>query len=372
MNEKSPCPFLCSSNSPIHVWVEITEKCNLNCPYCYMDAPQEGTELSLEVFSELINELNNMNISTISISGGEPLLNSNFKEILEKTLNYDFDVNLVTNGTLLNEEIMDIIEKGNITTQFSIDSVDREIYKKSRGKDKLEDVKKNLIKLSNRNIDLILAATLTVINQNNIFDLIDFCLENKISNLHIGELIPEGRSKNNNSIKNVNLSDLLEKLYEFQKENFERISIDIIEQFIYPIFYDEKIKYYCNALKGNTIEISSEGDVMICGGIRDKTELGNIHEKNIKEIYKESQLRKFNISVDDIEECKDCEYKYICGGGCRAIAYHNGGLNAKSPYCKDYKYIIQKIKNDYERGILDNYEEFLKLQSKDMPKKKIF
>ena len=148
--------------------------------------------------------------------------------------------------------------------------------------------------------------------------------------------------------------------------------MDIIENLLYPILLSENKKFYCNAIEGKTIEISSEGDILRCGCIRiPEMILGNIFEKSLVDIYSEAEKKKrFNqMDVDSISECKDCEYKYICVGGCRAVAYHNTGLYGKSPYCEDYKKIIKIFVRDLNNGALDDYRKFLKMR---LPHKKLF
>ena len=83
--------------------------CNLNCKYCDTDF---GAEKSLKYsVEELLNKVNeHKDCHSISLTGGEPLLQINFlKEFLPKC---DLPIYLETNGTLANEleEIIDYID----------------------------------------------------------------------------------------------------------------------------------------------------------------------------------------------------------------------------------------------------------------------
>ncbi|MDR2967278.1 MAG: 7-carboxy-7-deazaguanine synthase QueE [Methanobacteriaceae archaeon] len=75
--------------------------CNLSCNYC--DTPESqkssyGTILSVEDVMNKINHLKTPDLHSISFTGGEPLLYTDFiNEIIEKT---DFNILLETNGTL--------------------------------------------------------------------------------------------------------------------------------------------------------------------------------------------------------------------------------------------------------------------------------
>jgi uncharacterized protein len=50
------------------------------------------------------------------------------------------------------------------------------------------------------------------------------------------------------------------------------------------------------------------------------------------------QLGIQNISVEEKEGCKDCQWKYWCAGGC-SLATHrvSGRYDVKSPNCNIYK-----------------------------------
>jgi len=73
----------------------------------------------------------------------------------------------------------------------------------------------------------------------------------------------------------------------------------------------------------SSVSLSSNGDVyphhMFFGN--EEFLLGNILENDIDSILKSEKNIFASMTVDDIEECKDCEVKYLCGGGCRFRAY---------------------------------------------------
>lgn len=83
-------------------------KCNLHCKYCDTDFTSNLKEYSVD---ELLYEINKYeNIHSISLTGGEPLLDTDFlKEFLPKT---NKKIYLETNGTLFNElkEIIDYVD----------------------------------------------------------------------------------------------------------------------------------------------------------------------------------------------------------------------------------------------------------------------
>lgn len=78
--------------------------CNLNCNYC--DTPQSrdpnaGDELSQEELFKMVKDLQTPDFHSISLTGGEPLLNADFiRNFIKK---YNFNCLLETNGSLPSE-----------------------------------------------------------------------------------------------------------------------------------------------------------------------------------------------------------------------------------------------------------------------------
>lgn len=367
----TPCPFLCyEGKSELYGWVEITNRCNLKCPYCYANSSAlSKNELSLSEIKGVLEGFRTLRAKIVMISGGEPTLRPDLVEILGYgTKKLNLKLILVSNGILLSPRIIKILSTYQIPIQLSIDSVDPKVYQKSRGVDLLPFVLKNIDLLLRNNVEIFLAATLTRITEKSIQELVEFAVDKGIQNVHIGELIPEGRSKTNKEIFVSSIYPVYKEIYELQKKYFLFVSIDMIENLLYPIIFKEKKDYYCNAMRGRTLEVGFDGQVYFCGGIRGLSgmEVLNVKNSSLLLIYKQmkNKYRKYQVSVSEIRECKDCQYAHICAGGCRAIAYHyySGDIMKKHPYCPDIKRIIREIYKDLESGKLDEYVDFLKKQ----------
>lgn len=68
--------------------------------------------------------------------------------------------------------------------------------------------------------------------------------------------------------------------------------------------------------------------------------MGTLGEKGLLEIIRETRVQKkcWESDVKDIVECSECEFKFLCGGGCRARAYLvTGYIQSSDPFCSMYK-----------------------------------
>ena len=87
--------------------------------------------------------------------------------------------------------------------------------------------------------------------------------------------------------------------------------------------------------------IDSNGAVYPCNLLVDeKFQLGNITENSFDDIWLNASIKNelACLSVDVFSECKSCEIRYFCGGGCRGIAYNaNGDIRSTPPNCHEKK-----------------------------------
>ncbi len=125
---------------PIHIQVEHTTYCNLDCKTC--DRAKHTTtpkHLNLEHFKRILTQIHP---KKISLSGnGEPFLHPKMIEIISLAKEQGCLVNSTTNGTLLTPERCDqIVKSGLALIKISIDGAARETYRKIRGTDKFFQV----------------------------------------------------------------------------------------------------------------------------------------------------------------------------------------------------------------------------------------
>ena len=85
------------------VLVELTYACNLDCVFCYNDRSIAGEPLSTEQHLTLLNDLAEMQVMNLVLSGGEPLAHPDFFTIGARARELGFVVRVKTNGHSLRE-----------------------------------------------------------------------------------------------------------------------------------------------------------------------------------------------------------------------------------------------------------------------------
>ena len=138
------------------VHVDISSRCNERCVHCYIPEKNKCTIMSEKVFDRILFQCRSMNVLNITISGGEPLLNPNLKRFLLECSRYNFSVNLLSNLTLLSEELIDLIASNPlISIQTSLYSMDESVHDSiTRKKGSFEQTLHSIKELHARNIPI--------------------------------------------------------------------------------------------------------------------------------------------------------------------------------------------------------------------------
>lgn len=91
---------------PFSCHIDLTYRCNLHCPQCYV-VPSDKEELSASEFKCLLDQLAEAKVLYLFLSGGEIFLREDFFEIAEYARKRHFALRLLTNGTLIDEKKAD-------------------------------------------------------------------------------------------------------------------------------------------------------------------------------------------------------------------------------------------------------------------------
>lgn len=124
--------------------ISVTDRCNLRCIYCM---PEDGVKLvdrSLilreEEIIRICRVMAELGITKIKLTGGEPLIHVRMPELTAqiKRLPGIRKVTLTTNGVLLKEQMKDLAEAGLDAVNISLDTLDRECFRKIARRDLLD------------------------------------------------------------------------------------------------------------------------------------------------------------------------------------------------------------------------------------------
>ena len=96
---------------PIDGGMELTPNCNMRCVHCYMKETMEEKCLETEQIKLIIDKVVAKGVLFLFFTGGEILTRKDFTEIYIYAKKKGLIIDLLTNGVLINEELVKIFDK---------------------------------------------------------------------------------------------------------------------------------------------------------------------------------------------------------------------------------------------------------------------
>jgi len=177
----------------LNFWVHLTDNCNLTCDYCYISTLETQKSMSTDTIQEFSNKLSqtiskypNIKTITLKLAGGEPLSkfnlwNDEIQSLINKLKKLEIKINIriVTNLTILNDDIIEFCKINNITFAVSLDGINEyhDKYRKFKNqKGSYTIIENNLLKLKNSKVLFAILVTISNDNLDGILKLVNIYL----------------------------------------------------------------------------------------------------------------------------------------------------------------------------------------------------
>ena len=311
------------TGKPVAAYWSITDSCNFRCRYCYANC--EGIRndikineiLSLEQCYGIVDSVKEYGFRELVLTGGEPLLEPKVFEIAKYAKEKGLYCGLLTNGSLISK--FDIEEfRVFHYIKISLDGHEDEINDAVRGEGTCQRILEGIKLLRDHDMKVDISTVITKLNRDHIKELMEIMYRDFGITTHtLTNHIPLGRGAKSElgcSFDEIKQCDdiIMHTKFKMQEENFFSV--------IQDVFYPEGRKNCCG-MGVSEILINEKADVYPCRmTYTDEFYLGNLLKDNLKDILSRMVDISKKLTVDCIESCKDCEVKYLCGGGCRM--YH--------------------------------------------------
>ena len=327
-----------SEPRPSLVSWNLTKKCNLRCPHCYLDAGK-GAERELDTGEclDLVEEMARLGTEMVILTGGEPLLRKDIYEIARAATDRGLWVVMGTNGVLVNDDVARaMVECGVKGVGISIDSLDPELHDGFRGgRDSWHHSVRALETCRAWGLEVLVQTTVVEMNRGEIPRLLDFARKKGAWSFNLYFLVRTGRGQELGDLSAEETERLLQELVRAQDEYRPMLVRAKCAPQAKRIAYQEGLPglesggcmagtEYCR--------ITPEGDVTPCPYMTEVA--GSVLESSFAEIWRGSPLL---VSLRDLDRlggrCGACEFRELCGG-CRCRAYAaTGDVLAEDPGC---------------------------------------
>lgn len=296
--------------------IELTSKCNERCIHCYIPHENKINEINRELMLNALQQCKELSVLTVIFSGGEPMLHPNFCEFLKYAKDCDFNVTVLSNLTLLNDETIEALKYRHAScVNVSLYSMDSDIHDSiTTISGSFQKTLTNILRLIDNNIPVQINCPIMKQNKDSFYKVIEWGQNHKCS--VITDYLIMARSDRsidnlNNRLSENELKSVIDKLLETDVVFQSNIKSGIMskDNAISDIQPDDRV---CG-VGMSTLCMLTNGDVYPCAGWQ-KYFCGNLNKVLLKDIWDNSAQVKYlrQIRQKDFSKCIDCDDRNYC------------------------------------------------------------
>jgi cyclic pyranopterin phosphate synthase len=165
--------------------ISITDRCNLRCTYCMPEGKNDFTASHklmrpIEI-REIAGVFVEMGVNKIRITGGEPLVRNDAREIICLLAELPVQLLMTTNATHVDSYLDELKSAGILAVNVSLDTFDREKFLKITRRDNFDKVMRNIKLLIENGLQVKLNAVMMKdVNENELCDFVEFTKEHPV------------------------------------------------------------------------------------------------------------------------------------------------------------------------------------------------
>jgi radical SAM protein with 4Fe4S-binding SPASM domain len=343
----------------------ITGRCNYKCRHCFMSAPRAAQgEPGWDELMTMLDAFQRCGVRNLNLTGGEPMFRRDFWELVDEIHKRGMAVpTLYSNGLLITDAFLNQLDRRHMrpSIQFSFDGVGHHDWMRGvPGAEKT--VVDALRRCQERGIPASVSMVVCRESLGSIRESVNLMASLGVRSMKVGSASPQGEWKNEPE-HYLTQAELYEAFLEYIPHYFEdgRPLTLGLEGFF---FYDTG-KEKLSALHEKNIREADFPKALMCGHVRRdmyvsprgnvlpcmsmvggpiEAQFPNMLETPLEDILDRDSLYMdiVNLRISDFmahnPECRTCEYRTACCGGCRAIAVQDGSTDylAKDPIACEY------------------------------------
>jgi radical SAM protein with 4Fe4S-binding SPASM domain len=294
--------------------IELTSRYNERCVHCYIPHENKTSDIEPALFYDVLDQCRAMGLLSITLSGGEPLSHPNFLEFLNKAKSNDLSIKILSNLTLLNDEIIAEMKENRLSSvQVSLYSMKPEIHDSiTKFPGSFTKTLNAIRKLIKNDIPVQISCPVIKQNKNCSVDVLNWGQSHKIRTV---------------------IDYIMMARYDHTISNLDnRLSLEEVAVVINDIINND-IDYQDEVRKVNFTEIDSKdtGDDIVCGvcvssicmvangnvypcaGWQSYV-VGNVYKQSLQDIWDNSPQVKYlrGLRKKDFSKCRACPDKSFC------------------------------------------------------------
>ena len=272
-------------SAPISIYLCLTSKCPNNCLYCSSKNRSDDEELTRHEWISLIKDIQDMKVSIIGLTGGDPMTREDIFDIVGSIDDRSVSTLFTSGYNFTLDKAKELKKRGLFSIGISLDSYDKDKHNHNRNSENAFDYAINAIQKSRQAGIYTMAQTVILkedLDEEKLFKHFKLAGENGAHEVKILEPILSGKLLEGKDIGGIFYShEDRKKLIDIQHKANRRGGFPKITSFAYT---ESEKKYGCGA-GGQHSYISSSGELYPCDFV--PMNFGSIREKPIKELWKD-------------------------------------------------------------------------------------
>ncbi len=348
-------PTLTEIPTLLSAWLHLTDRCNLRCDYCYL--PHARADMSPATGRAAVDATfrsaaaHGYRAVKFKYAGGEPLMRFPFAvdlhryaQLLAQQYGLALDGVILSNGTLLTTDMVETMQAEELRLMISLDGLgtyhdSQRHFSDGRGS---FDAVARAIDLA-RAGGLVPDISITVSGRNaaGLPDVVAWVLERDLP-FSLNFYRENGRSAFQ---RNLQLEE--DRIIEGMLAAYKVIEANLPRRSLLALLVDRANlaaphQRVCSVGQSYLV-FDTEGRVAPCQMALGQT-ITDCHTPDPLAVLHANTTGLQNPTVDEKEDCRACEWRYWCAGGCPLQAYHaTGRYDTKSPNCKIYKALYPEV-----------------------------
>ena len=315
--------------------LELTYRCNHKCLFC--SCPWEADEkylkeeLTYSEWTDVIDTLMRNGVSTFTLTGGEPLMRDDIRDIINYILNNGASLNIISNGRRITDDFLEFIAERKVSICISIPGI--ETFVEHTGVDNVEHVLSLFEKTKSKGIQATANIAVTKKNLPELYENIAYALIKGADYVLLNRFLPGGRGLKNQEYllskdETNQMLDIAEEVLS-KANKYGHVGTELP---LCAINNPDKYKHIrvsnlCSAAKGFCI-IDPSGYLKVCNHSPIRICKYNELDSFVNHTYWNSFRQRDYIP----DMCKGCDKLDRCDGGCREAAHvYYGEINAPDP-----------------------------------------
>ena len=366
--------------TPSAVYFNPTERCNMNCTYCYIPEkmrrkgkhmPEKKLLEALELLKQHFGKtLPKGSMPQIIFHGAEPLLNRDAVFAGIEKYGKDFLFGIQTNATLLDDEAVKFLTSRKVSIGLSLDAPTAQIADRTRKNWEGQGLSSRCIAAMKRLKGYegwSVICTVTGANLRHLNRLVDFFHEREVPTCLMNILrctLPPSRSLKPGDAEAARyFLAALDRTYELIRQTGRRLTVGNFANILLAIIAPAARRLMCDISPCGGgrcfFALAPNGDMFPCSEFigLDRFRAGNLFEDDISRLIEIEQFRLVTgRKVEDIEPCRRCAIRHFCGSPCPAEAYEmNGGMDKTGAFCEFYEEQVRYAFRVIADGKVDAY-----------------